>query len=151
VQPDEELRERRPDRRLGGGQHPSPEDEAVRERELEQARDDDRIELLPLGLRTLGDDADRLDRGDAVVGERREKPVLPLRDPLRELLQAVVAAVQRDEADDVAADAALDVDVQLLRPLRERERPGELEERPLVGARDKPEVGPVSGGNDGVP
>jgi len=58
-----------------------------------------------------------------------------------------VRAVQVDEADDVAADAAFDLDVQVGRPVLERQLPGQAEERALVGAGDEPEV--ASGGNGG--
>jgi hypothetical protein len=52
----------------------------------------------------------------------------------------------------MAADAACEVDVELGRPILEREAPRELEERTLVRPRDEPEVaGRASGGNDGDP
>ena len=56
-----------------------------------------------------------------------------------------------DEADDVAADAAREVDVQLRRPILERQAPGEIEEGALVGAGDETEVCGTSGGNGGDP
>jgi hypothetical protein len=70
---------------------------------------------------------------------------------LWQLLQRVIRAVQLDEADDVAADAAREVDVQLRRPILERQVPRELEEAALVGARDETEVCGTSGGNGGDP
>jgi hypothetical protein len=70
---------------------------------------------------------------------------------LWQFLQRVVRAVQVDEADDVAADAAREVDVQLRRPILERQVPGEIEEGALVGAGDETEVCGTSGGNGGDP
>jgi hypothetical protein len=140
------------DRRLRGGEHAPAEDQAVRQREVELPRDEDRVELVPRGVRALRDDPDRLDHGHAPLGELAQQPVLALGNALRQLLQRVVRPVQLDEADDVATDAARDVDMELRRPLLEWEAPRKLEERALVRPRDEPEVaGSASGGNGGDP
>ena len=152
MEADEKLGERRADRRLRRGEHPAAEDQAVRQREVELARDEDRVELVSCRVDALGDDADRLDDGHALLGELAQEPVLALGEALRQLLQRVVRPVQLDEADDVAADAAREVDEELRGPVLEREAPRKLEERALVGPRDEPEVARrTSGGNGGDP
>jgi len=49
--------------------------------------------------------------------------------------------VDRNELDDVPMNPRLRVDERLRRPLLERTRPRQDEERALVAARNKPELG----------
>jgi hypothetical protein len=135
VQPDEQLGERGANRGLGSGQRLAAEDQPVRKRELEVARDEDVRQVV-----ALRDDADRLDRGDLAVGELAEQAVLAVGERRRELLQRVERAVQPDEADDVAADPAQHLDDALGGPLLERHVPRQLEERRLIGARAEAEM-----------
>ncbi|HUZ99840.1 MAG TPA: hypothetical protein VMU74_10830 [Gaiellaceae bacterium] len=51
----------------------------------------------------------------------------------------------------MAADAARKIDVQIRRPVLERQVPRELEEGALVGAGDETEMCGTSGGNGGDP
>jgi hypothetical protein len=138
----EQLRERAADDRLRGREHAAAEDEAVRQRELEDARDEDGLEVS-----ALGDDPDRVHCRHGAIAQLDQQAVLAFGDALRQLLQRVVRAVQADEPDDVAADAACDVDDEVLGPLLERQAPWEAEKCALIGAGDQPKV--ISGGNGG--
>jgi hypothetical protein len=134
MEPDEQLGEPRADRLLRARQRPVLEDQAIRKRELEVAGDQHRREVPAL------DDADDLDRRHLVVLERGQQAVLTPREGLRQLLEREQATVERDELDDVAMDADRRIDERLRRPLLERQRPRQREERALVAARDEPEL-----------
>jgi hypothetical protein len=133
MEPNEQLGEARTDRPLRPGQRAVLEDQAVRKRELEVARDEHRRKVAAL------DDADDIDRRDLVVLERGQESVLTPRERLRQLLQREQTAVERDELDDVAMDPDRRLGECLRRPLLERAGPRQCEERALVAARDEPE------------
>ena len=110
MEADEGLDERVEERVLRGRADPAREHEPVRERELEVARDQDRLQLLAGRRVAVGDDADRLHDGHFLVLERGQKPVLAPREPRRQLLQREERSADLDEADDVPVDAARDLD-----------------------------------------
>jgi hypothetical protein len=130
----EQLDETGANRLLRAGQRPVLEDQPVRERELQVARDQHSRQLAAL------DHTDDLDRRHLLLLERGEQAVLAPRERLRQLLEREQPPVERDELDDVAMDADRRVDERLRRPLLERQPPRQGEEGTLVAARDEPEL-----------
>src|SRR5439155_4575619 len=136
VQPHHELGERVEEPAAQVGQAATGEERPVREGELEVAGDQDGVEVGAAAR----DDADDLHRGDRLVLEVPQQPVLALGQPLGQLLERIEAAVVVDEAHDVARDAAGDLDDPVLLPLLERLGPREVEEVGVAGARDELEL-----------
>ena len=87
-------------------------------------REQDRV----LAVHPAGDDADRLDDRDRMVGELPQKCVLMAREPRVDLLEREDFAFVADEAHDVAADSPRDVDDPVRVPFLERQLPRQIEE-----------------------
>ena len=100
------------------------EERPERQRVVEVARDQDRVEVAS----AVGDDADSLHDGHLVGREGAEQAVLAPRQLDGQLLERVELrselAVVLDEANDVAVDPAHDLDEPRVLPLLERLVPG---------------------------
>ncbi len=86
----------------------------VRERVGQVAGDEDRRQRVAPGVLAPGDDADRLDAGQVLLGQEPEHGVLPLRVGLQRLLERVHPVAVAHETDHVAT-----------RSLRHLDQPGE--------------------------
>ena len=96
------------------------EERAVRERVLEVARDQDRVELVRPRSVTMPTASTT---GMPWLASRRSSVLLAPRRPFRQLLQRVERAVVLDEPHDMAADAADQIDDPVGLPFLERLRP----------------------------
>ena len=112
------------------------EEAAVRQREVEVARDQHGFGLVAVGTRALRDDADRLDHRADRIGQLAQHPVLVPREPRGQRLERVDRLAVAHEAHDMAVDAARDLDDALALPLRERAQPGEIEEVGVARAHE---------------
>src|SRR5918996_445745 len=139
VQAHEQSGERVQERAERCREEPPPKDDAVRERVVEVARDEDGGKLLALPRTPVPHDRDGRHRRQIVALQAPKEPVLALADLRRKLLQRVVRAVSLDEADDVTSDPALELDDELRGPPGERKMPGEVEKARIPGAGDETE------------
>ncbi len=92
------------------------------------AGDQHGLRLLPVLARGARDDADGLDDGHDLVGQRAQQPVLVPRDARRQRLERVEPVAVADEAHDVAVDPARHLDDALALPFDERLAPRQVEE-----------------------
>ena len=116
--------------------HAVGEERPVGEREREVLGEQRAGQLLVAVVLAAGDDADRLDRGEAEPLEVAQQAVLAERDLLLRLLDRIGAVAEPDDAHDVAAQAAGKRDDEVVGPLRERGRPGQAHERGVGPAGD---------------
>ena len=133
VQPHDEDRERvdQPVGRVGTQRR--GEQCAIGQGELQVAGHDRGGQLLAVRGGAPSYDADRIDAGDAATPELEEQVVLVLGDRLDRLLHGVDVAGQADEAHDVARDSPWQSDDRRLRPVFQRDVPGEEQQVVLTG------------------
>src|SRR5690606_34198999 len=101
---------------------------AVGERELQVAGDEASVKGLAVLAHPSADDGERLDAGQVQPLEVAEHLVLPAGQLGLDLLDGEDAAGEPDEAHDMARDTPGEGREELLRPLLERNRPGQVEQ-----------------------
>ena len=82
----------------------------VRQREVQIASDQHRVQLCAVTSRAAADDADRPHRGQPLVLEVAQHPVFVGGEPMRQLFQRVDPLVIADHAHDMSALPPADID-----------------------------------------
>ena len=113
----------------GVGTHPLAEDGAVGQRELQVPGEQAGVERLAVLVDPTGDDGQRLDGRHVEATQVAQGLELPAGQRLGDLLDRQDRPAELDEADDVARDAAGERREVALRPVLQRDLPGQVEHR----------------------